>query len=72
MIGGSNASGEALPPHFQFLWNTGSEEMLPIRTEAAIFFKQVLCKFGMKEGVSLCCTIGANEKGGLDEVEFAK
>jgi hypothetical protein len=46
--------------------------MIPIRTEAAIFFKRVLCKFEMKEGVSLCCTIGANEKGGMDEVEFAK
>jgi hypothetical protein len=26
----------------------------------------------MKEEVSLCCTVGANEKGGMDEVEFAK
>jgi hypothetical protein len=45
---------------------------MQIRTKAAIFFKRVLCKFGMKEELSLCCTIGANEKGGMDKVEFAK
>ena len=72
MIGGSNALGEALPPHFQFSSNAASEEMVQIRTEAAFFFKRVVCKFGMKEEASLCCTIGANEKGGMDEVEFAK
>jgi hypothetical protein len=72
MIGGSNALGEALPPHFQFSWNAASEETMQIRTEAAIFLKRVVCKFGMKEEASLCCTIGANEKGGMDEVEFAK
>jgi hypothetical protein len=54
------------------LWNAASEERIPIRTEAAKIFKRVSCKFGMKEGVLLCCTIGANEKGGLDELEFAK
>ena len=72
MIGGSNALGEALPPHFQFSPNTASEETMQIRTEAAIFFQRVVCKFGMKEEASLYRTIGANEKGGMDEVEFAK
>ena len=72
MIGGSNTLGGALPPHFQFSLNAASEERMQIRTEAAIFFKQVLCKFGMKEEVSLCCTVGANEKGGMDKVEFTK
>ncbi len=47
-------------------------ETMQIWTEAAIFFKRVLCKFGMKEEVSLCCTIGAKEKGGMGEVELAK
>ena len=70
MIGGTNALGGALPPHFQFSLNAASEERMQIRTEAAIFFKQVLCKFGMKEEVSLCCTVGANEKGEMDKVEF--
>ena len=41
MIGGSNALGEALPPHFQFSSNAQSEETMQIRTEAALFFKRV-------------------------------
>ena len=45
---------------------------MQIRTEAALFFKRVLCKFGMKEEVPLCCTIGANEKRGMDEAGFTK
>ena len=72
MITGSNALGEAIPPHFQFQTSAKSVETQQVRFDTAIYFPGVLCKFGMKERVSRGVSIGVNEKGGMDEAEFEK
>ena len=49
MITGSNALGEALPPHFQFQTAAQSIETQRIRLDTAIYFPNVMCKFGMPD-----------------------
>lgn len=72
MITGSNAAGEAIPPHFQFMTAAQSEENQRLRMEMAIYFPPVVCKFGMDEAKPIQVSFGMNEKGGMDEIEFGK
>ena len=72
MITGSSALGEALPPHFQFQTSAQSEDTMRVRIDTAIYFPGVWCKFGMPEKTLCGVSIGLNEKGGMDEAEFAK
>ena len=71
MITGS-ATSEAIPPHFQFQTLAQSDETQRIRIDTAMYFPGVSCKFGMPERVTRGVSIGLNEKGGMDEEEFAK
>lgn len=71
-IGGSNAIGEPLPPHFQFPTAAKSDETMKINIEAARFTHTVRCKFGMSEERDMPCTFGCNTKGGMDDKEFAE
>ena len=72
MITGSNALGEALPPHFQFMSSAQTDEGRQVRREAALYFKNVIGRFGLdKERRSVPVAVGSNEKGGMDDEEFA-
>jgi len=71
MITGSNAWGEALPPHFQFMSSAQTEEGKQIRDESVLFTRRIVGKFGLKEETTLPVTLGVNEKGGMDDGEFS-
>ena len=70
MIGGSNAAGEALPPHFQFQTKATTPEKERMRTELAVFMPNVVGTFGNTVEKAWPVTYGMNEKGGMDNVEF--
>ncbi|KAL3771166.1 hypothetical protein ACHAWU_004789 [Discostella pseudostelligera] len=72
MITGSNAWGEALPPHFQFMTSAQTDEGKQIRNDCIRYMMNVRGEFGLGEVVSKPVSIGMNEKGGMDEEEFAK
>ena len=72
MITGINALGKALPPHFEFMMSAQSDEGKQIRNECLRYMLNVIGEFGLEERVSLPCTFGMNEKGGMDMEEFAK
>ena len=72
MITGSNAWGEALPPHFQFISSAQTDEGQQIRNECVRYMQQTIGTFGLGEEKSLPVSLGMNEKGGMDEEEFAK
>jgi hypothetical protein len=75
MITGSNAYGEALPPHFQFMSSAQTDEGKMITVDCIRYMKKVRGVFGMGAGASeesFGVTIGLNEKGGMDMEEFAK
>ena len=69
-IAGSNALGEAIPPHFQFSTTSKSSDTERIRLEVATFMMGVRGKFGFESVQTFPCTIGLNEKGGMDAAEF--
>lgn len=72
MITGSNAAGEALPPHFQFQTKVLSAETTRIRYDVADFMPMVIGKFGADEVREWPTTYGMNEKGGMDNTKFEK
>ena len=71
MITGSNAWGEALPPHFQFMTSAQTDEGERIRNECVRYMRRTIGNFGLGEQKSLPVSLGINEKGGMDEEEFA-
>jgi hypothetical protein len=72
MITGSNAAGEAIPPHFQFMTSAQSEDTMRMRMDMAEYFPGILCKFGRETAQPTAISYGMNEKGGMDEIEFEK
>ncbi len=72
MITGSNALGEVIPPHFQFSTNAKSEDRERIRLETVKYLKGIRGKFGYDNDQIFPCTLGLNEKGGMDREEFEK
>ncbi len=72
MITGSNALGEVIPPHFQFSTNAKKEDRERIWFETVKYLKRVKGKFGFDDEQIFPCTIGFNEKGGMDREEFEK
>ncbi|KAL7445324.1 hypothetical protein ACHAXH_007798, partial [Discostella pseudostelligera] len=72
MINGSNAWGEALPPHFQFATAAQTEEGKQIRTECVMYLPRIIGQYGFDEQVSKPVTLGMNEKGGMDDAEFGE
>jgi hypothetical protein len=71
MITGSNAAGEALPPHLQFPTKAKSKDMMRLDYDMVEFTGLVRGQFGCKEECCWPVTFGQNEKGGMDEEEFA-
>ena len=70
LISGSNAAGEALPPHFQFQTAAQSEENMRIHNDMLQWIPNTVGKFGCEKEKQWPCTIGMNEKGGMDDNEF--
>ncbi len=71
MITGSNAYGEALPPHFQFT-STMAKTMEGMRApnECYLYSKKVVGAFGLEGEKLWPATFGVNNKGGMDNDEF--
>jgi hypothetical protein len=72
MIGGGSAAGNPNPnpPHFQFKSMAKTEERKRFSDNILKDFKQTIGKFGYLEPQRFDPTIGANERGGMDAVEF--
>ena len=71
-IGGSNAKGEALPPHIQLSTSAKSDERQKFRVEMLEHLHNIVGNFGHETEQSFPVTIGMNEKGGMDDDQFAK
>ncbi len=67
---GSNAAGEALPPHFQFQTKATTEEGQRICNEVFVRVVSVRGQFGHDEEKDFDVTFGLNTKGGMDDREF--
>ena len=70
LVCGSNAAGEALPPHFQFQTKATTDDGQRIWNEVFQFCPSVIGKFGTNFERSWDCTFGLNTKGGMDNPEF--
>ena len=70
LVCGSNAAGEALPPHFQFQTKTTTDEGERILNEVFGHVCQVKGKFGHDNEKSFDVTFGLNTKGGMEDCEF--
>ena len=72
LITGSTAAGEAFPPHIQYVTKAKTPETMRLDVDVAEHVPWVLGKFGCKEECTWPVSFGQNEKGGMDEEEFAK
>jgi len=72
LICGSNAAGEALPPHFQFQTKATTDEGQRLRNEVFRYSSQTFGFFGKKVEEGYDSTFGLNTKGGMDDCEFEK
>jgi hypothetical protein len=64
LICGSNAAGEALPPHFQFQTKAATDERERLQTEVFALSPQVIGQFGTANERQWDCTFAMNTKGG--------
>jgi hypothetical protein len=67
MIIGSNSWGEALPPHFQFMFSAKTDEGKQVWNDCIRYMQRTIGNFGLGEEKSLPVSIGMNEKGGMDK-----
>ncbi len=72
MITGSNAAGEVIPPHFQFMTSAHSEDTMQMRMDMAKNFPGIFCKFGWETAQPQAILYSVNEEGWMDLVEFKK
>ena len=72
MITGSNAYGEALPPHFQFTTSAQTDEGKMIWINCVRYMKKVRGEFGTGMSERYGVAFGMNKKGSMDMEEFAK
>jgi hypothetical protein len=72
LVCGSNAAGEALPPHFQFQTKATTDEGKRLRNEVFKYCPQVIGRFGMDSKRGWDVTYGSNTKGGMDDLKFKK
>jgi hypothetical protein len=74
LITGSTAAGKVVPPHIQYQSKAKSVDTARIDIDIAKYMQQVLGKFGCDEVKTKTwpVTFGTNEKGGMDNKEFAK
>ena len=68
----SNAKGEALPPHIQLSTSAKSYERQKFRVEMLEHLHNIVGNFSHETEQSFPVTIGMNEKGGMDDDQFAK
>ena len=70
-IAGSTATGETMPPHFQFPTRPKLEERHKLSLEISHHTKNTPGVFGNYGKGSLWpVTVGLNERGGMDDKEF--
>ncbi len=72
MIGGSNADGEAITPHFQFLTHAQVTDNIRLSNKIVEFMPKKVGWFGFEEEREVSPTFGMNQKGGMDDIEFEK
>jgi len=72
IICGSNAAGEALPPHFQLKTLATTDDREKINIEFIGLCKDVRGRFGFPSTRPLPCSFGLNEKGGMNAEELKK
>ena len=70
LICGSNAAGEALPPHIQFATKAQSKETMRLDIDSFDHIPDVRGRWGLLQEENKNVTFGMNEKGGMDEKEF--
>ena len=72
IICGSNAAGEALPPHFQLKSLAKQDATQRISVDWFLHANDVMGKFGFEDVRVLPTTFGLNEKGGMNSYELDK
>jgi len=72
IICGSNAEGEAIPPHFQLKSTAQSNARTRFSIEFIARCKDMWGTFGHQQRTLLPCTFGLNEKAGMNSVELDK
>jgi hypothetical protein len=72
LITGSTATGEAFPPHIQYVAKSKTPETMRLDVDVAEHVPRVLGKFGCEEECTWSVSFGQNEKVGMDKEEFAK
>ena len=70
LVCGSNAAGEALPPHFQFQTKATTEEGERLCNEVFCHVPRVIGKFGHDYVKDFDITFGLNTKGGWTMMSF--
>ena len=70
MITGSSAAGEAIAPCFQFLSKATDQCNTKLPIEVIKDMKGVLGWFGVDKVEECPCTLGSNEKGGMNDQKF--
>ena len=69
LITGSTASGESIPPHFQFLTKAQTVETEKLRVELVVYIPNVHGKFGAPKEQACTITVGMNARGSMDDVD---
>jgi hypothetical protein len=72
LITGRTAAGKVFPPHIQFQSKAKTADTVRIDIDVAEHMQQVLRKLGCNKVKTWPITFGTNEKGGMDNKEFAK
>jgi len=72
LITGSSATGEALPPHFQFQTAAQSEDTMRLNNKMFEWIPHITGKWGHDDEHDRPCSFGMNAKGGMDDAEFQK
>ena len=70
LITGSTAAREAIPKHFQFPMKAQIAETERLSVELVAYMPHVRGNFGAPKEKAWLITVGMNEKGGMDNVEF--
>ena len=70
MIGGSNAEGKPIPPHFQFQTSAQTPDAKALDIECIRYMLNVQAVFGHEEVQSFPILLGLNNKGAMDDVKF--
>ena len=72
IICGSNAAGEALPPHFQLKTTAKDVSRERFNIGFLLHAKNINAQFGHEEVTSLPCTVGMNDRAGMNAEELDK